>query len=592
MLSERRSRRSMSAPTFSHEELLTQTVAPEPNLARREEAVVSSARWAAWADAIGFVTELTATREEVARRAGVEEVIEPVAWKRRIGGRFGPTIELPPGTYSDDTQLRLAVSRCIRSSGRFDAETFSKIELPVFLSYGLGVGRGTRTAAQALAKRGVRWLTNFYDEKQSRYVDGGGNGAAMRIQPHVWAGNDARSGLYLRDVVADAICTHGHLRGILGASFHAVLLGQSLRSGELPEPARWRGIARYLERLPDVIRRDEDLRERWLPLWEHRTGKTLNDALTNAIAELESQVQTAAAAASEEQPFMSSYAELARRLGGLSAKTRGAGTTSAVLSLWVAWRAQADPARTLASAANLHGSDTDTIATMAGGLVGAIRPERPPGAILDEDYIVREARRCAALARGETVEDFPHPDVVDWQAPRTLADAVGRGPEGVMVAGLGSAEEMSEIIEGASSRDDGGWQWLVLWFGQSLLVKRRRDLAPLSAGALPRARPMRLALDDYQPTLDDISEPSGTAVRADDAGAPPRERQQSAALRSGEPPTTIDAAIEFVKSSGFDPGQIGSIVLALLESDAGLERAAAFLGALAEAYRATRDRGQ
>src|SRR5687767_7442698 len=100
MLSERRSRRSMSAPMSSHDELLAQKVGPEPYLARREEAVVSSARWAAWADAIGFITELTASREEVMRRAGVEAVAEPIAWRRRIGGRFGPTIELPPGTYS------------------------------------------------------------------------------------------------------------------------------------------------------------------------------------------------------------------------------------------------------------------------------------------------------------------------------------------------------------------------------------------------------------------------------------------------------------------------------------------------------------
>jgi ADP-ribosylglycohydrolase len=584
----------MSAPMSSHEDLLAESVGSQQSLDRREEAVVSSACWAAWADAIGFVTELAASREELVRRAGVETVAEPIAWKRRIGGRFGPTIELPPGTYSDDTQLRLAVSRCLRSSGRFDAETFSKIELPVFLSYGLGVGRGTRAAAQALAKRGVRWLTNFFDEKQARYVDGGGNGAAMRIQPHVWAGNESRSSLYLRDVVADAICTHGHPRGILGASFHAVLLGQSLRAGEIPEPEKWRGIARYLERLPDLIQRDEDLRGRWLPLWEQHAGRTLSEAVTNAIAELESQVQTAATAALEDQPFMSGYAELARRLGGLSAKTRGAGTTSAVLSLWVAWRAQSDPARTLAGAANLLGSDTDTVASMAGALVGAVHRERPPGAILDEEYIVREARRCSALARGESVEDFPHPDVVDWQAPRTLADAAGRGPEGIMLAGLGGAEEMSEIIEGASSRDDGGWQWLSLWFGQSVLAKRRRDLAQLPPSALPRVRPMRLALDDYRPTLDDTSDlgfDDTSRARADHATtSPPVESEQAVTERITAPPGSLDAALELVKSRRFDPEEIGTIVLALLEGDAGLERAATFLGALAEAYRTRRNR--
>jgi ADP-ribosylglycohydrolase len=584
----------MSAPMSSHDDLRAERAGSAPNLALREEAVVSSACWAAWADAIGFVTELAASREEVARRAGVEAVAEPIAWRRRIGGRFGPTVELPAGTYSDDTQLRLAVSRCIRSSGRFDVETFSKIELPVFLVYGLGVGRGTRAAAQALAKRGVRWLTNFYDEKQTRYVDGGGNGAAMRIQPHVWAGHEARSSLYLRDVVADAICTHGHPRGILGASFHAVLLGQSLRGGEIPEPAKWRGIARYLERLPDLIRRDEDLRERWLPLWEQRTGKTLTEAFKTAIAELESQVQAAAATAFEEQPFMSTYAELARRLGGLSAKTRGAGTTSAVLSLWVAWRAQADPAGTLVAAANLLGSDTDTVVSMAGALIGAVHPERPPGLILDEAYVVDEARRCAALARGEVVEDFPHPDVVDWQAPRTLVDAVGRGPDGIMLAGLGGAAEVSEIIEGSSSRDDGGWQWLELWFGQRVLAKRRLNLAPLPPGSFPYVRPLRLTLDDHpQPVLDHLDEPAGTdplLANSGVASSPTRALDDDGVKTAAEPPGRLDAALEQVKSHHFDPEQIGTIILALLEGEGGLEQSAVFLGALAEAYRTARDR--
>jgi ADP-ribosylglycohydrolase len=101
-------------------------------------------------------------------------------WRRRIGGKFGVEIDLPAGVYSDDTQLRLATARAIRGSGRFDVEAFSKIELPVFLAYELGAGRGTRSAAAELGKRSVRWSNNLFDRNGADYVAGGGNGAAMR----------------------------------------------------------------------------------------------------------------------------------------------------------------------------------------------------------------------------------------------------------------------------------------------------------------------------------------------------------------------------------------------------------------------------
>jgi len=99
----------------------------------RELAVVNSALWAASGDALGWITEL-ARDGAVQERAGVEKVTEPVAWKRLVGGRFGVKIPFPPGTYSDDTQLRLAVCRAIRGNGVFDAEAFARVELTIWQS--------------------------------------------------------------------------------------------------------------------------------------------------------------------------------------------------------------------------------------------------------------------------------------------------------------------------------------------------------------------------------------------------------------------------------------------------------------------------
>ena len=95
-----------------------------------------AALWAAYGDALGWISELTDSAG-LRRRTGDKPLTEPVAWRRRIGGRSGVTASLPQGCYSDDTQLRLATSRAIRSDA-FDVEAFAKVELPVWLSYGLG----------------------------------------------------------------------------------------------------------------------------------------------------------------------------------------------------------------------------------------------------------------------------------------------------------------------------------------------------------------------------------------------------------------------------------------------------------------------
>src|SRR2546425_10102720 len=114
-------------------------------------AILNSALWAAYGDALGFITEL-ADRSTLRRRTGMSEVHEAIPWKRGVGGKYGATVELPAGCYSDDTQLRLATSRAIRGDGYFDVESFAKIELPVWLSYSLGGGTSTKAAASGLSR--------------------------------------------------------------------------------------------------------------------------------------------------------------------------------------------------------------------------------------------------------------------------------------------------------------------------------------------------------------------------------------------------------------------------------------------------------
>lgn len=485
-------------------------VIPEPSTS---SPVVRSALWAAWGDALGFPAEL-ADERMFQRRLDGEPDGRQRSWSRRIGGRMGPTVDLPAGCTSDDTQLRLAVGRCVRVSSRFDAEAFSKIELPIFLSYQLGAGRGTKAAARALSRRSTRWFSNFFDVRGARYVDGGGNGAAMRVQPHVWAARDAKPDSYLVPLLRDVVCTHGHPRAILGAALHALALATTLHEGAVPQPERWTGMVAYLARVEELLRADDVLGERWVPVWENASGRPLGEAIPGAVAELNLQVQQAAATTARLQAGASServYTELARALGALDPPTRGAGTVSAVLALWLAWTFRSRPVDGLRLSAELLGSDTDTVATMAGALLGAVASQEPPEPLLDRDLIASEARRLESLAHGERLDSFSHPDPMHWQPPSNLSDALGCLGDNPAVAGLGPVRLLSDPIAG-KGKPPGLWQWVLTDYGQHLLIKRRAELTNLPETANPRPRIAadqrngEIGLMSLAPTL----EPSGS----------------------------------------------------------------------------------
>ena len=80
---------------------------PDPSSAyeKRRARTQKAALWAAYGDALGWISEMTDSAG-LRRRTGGRALTEPVAWKRRIGGRSGVTASLPKGCYSDDTPIR------------------------------------------------------------------------------------------------------------------------------------------------------------------------------------------------------------------------------------------------------------------------------------------------------------------------------------------------------------------------------------------------------------------------------------------------------------------------------------------------------
>ena len=205
--------------------------------------MVSSALWAAAGDALGWMTEL-ADEETVSYRTGKRSIEGTVEWKRRIGGRFGPTVVLPAGTYSDDTQLRLSVSRAIRGTGEFDVEAFAKVELPVlailFAWCRTRNDRGGNETLPSQASLGSR--TSFRSARRWRILYRGWERSCLRAQPHVWKSKSTTASMkFAADVLRDVRLQHtdtpiGLRRGSRSFAAHA------LEARTLPSANKWKDL--------------------------------------------------------------------------------------------------------------------------------------------------------------------------------------------------------------------------------------------------------------------------------------------------------------------------------------------------------------
>lgn len=474
----------------------------------RVERTINSMLWAAWADAVGFISELVDDKG-LKRRTRGAPLDQPLKWTRRVGGRSGVDAELPAGCWSDDTQLRMAVSRTIGARG-FDVEAFAKIELPVWPAYALGGGRASKAAAANLCKADTLWYANTFDG----WVNAGGNGAAMRIQPHVWATVDLVHG-YQRDVVADAITTHGHPRAIVGALFHAGTLAYALRQGRTPDAGACLEVADEIAPMVGLLDTD-----RYLSMWKARreqaVGQGFDKEWASTVTELVAAIDVVKGAAS--------YEVVINALRLRQEDQRGSGLLTPVAAVFLA--GDNSPIRSsLLTSVNAIGTDTDTIATMAGAILGAARPhEGLPSPVLDEEYLIKEAMRLGAIAKGEQAEQQSYPDLLRWVAPQTQADALVEGQTGeLIVEGLGRATDIGRPVI-RTPRGDFAWQWVQVSFGQTLLIKRRTELRSLSPtnGLAPAPSPptttrSRPAEKQVGPTASKSQRPRDRGVDLDSA---------------------------------------------------------------------------
>ena len=509
----------------------------------------ASALWGAYGDALGFVSELTDV-DGLFRRTRGQPLDRSLHWPRRIGGRSGVVVELPPGTYSDDTQLRLATSRAI-SRGGFDVEAFAKVELPVWPCYALGGGKSTKAAAGRLARPGTAWFSNAYPG----WLEAGGNGAAMRVQPHVWASHDLKPHSYLADVIRNSVCTHGNIRGLAGAALHAGTLAIALKTGSLPTPDDLPELLDVIAQCPDAVQEDAELDELWRPAWERALGTTLVRAWDAAMREVVDALEPVQKITRTSGDRARAYGDLLTALNLFDPPNRGNAVSTAAVALGLGWL-EPDPEAAMIIAANAVGSDTDTIATMAGCLLGAASGKEPSQELLDRELIASDAERVARIAQGLDEPGHRYPDLLHWVAPKTQADGLVQTPRGPMVLGLGYAVDMlGEPIPAPTG--NASWQWLRLRSSQTVLIKRRQKLPRIREG-LPDERDDEAGRKTPSTVSRQSGESGGSPVTSVVDQAPGRQSPRSSRTEAN-PPRDVDRAVAWLEEKRYSDAAIAFV---------------------------------
>jgi ADP-ribosylglycohydrolase/catechol 2,3-dioxygenase-like lactoylglutathione lyase family enzyme len=406
------------------------------NLTLRDKA--RAAFWGAAAgDALGWPQEMPA--RQVANRGEDRDasVGSFKTWQRRSGGRFMPHQEtIRAGEYSDDTQLLLCTARAIVHGGNW-LQHLAFVELPTWSAYERGGGGATKRAVEILANGNLPWSDEIDVERRQQYFNAGGNGVAMRILPHSLKG--AHDDNFLptsKAIFLNGICTHGHPRALIGALLYGYVAWRAFRHsgtlsyGYLLDSAIEDSFA--WSALPSVSPLDE---------WRHSANKVLNrelqDLWSDTVGEIRNLLDTAvsgikAGALAIDNRVLSD-------LGCLDRKMNGAGTITAVASIYLASKYAPDPQHGLIEAAFCKGADTDTLASMTGALLGAVGGldwlQTYRNQLQDESYLETLAEQVA------TVSNTP-----DWDETLTKVTAKPKSAINRFTQGLSRSEEGEGLV--------------------------------------------------------------------------------------------------------------------------------------------------
>ena len=310
-------------------------------------------------DALGWPNELRSKNR--AKKPKVSDHF--TEWTRSSSNPRWHDEKILPGEYSDDTQLTLSVARSMIAGGW--EKFFAEKELPFWLNYERGGGGALLRAAKSY-KGG---LPPWQSRDARKYFNAGGNGAAMRILPHVIATAKTPdvAGL-MREVVRDAIITHGHPRAILGATCYAYALDHLLRRETTLE---------YGELVTVVIDGQKDwgaafnpeVFDQWLEIAQRHLDYDFSVEWENTRVNMVRQLEFIKA--SLKKGLLLDDTKVLTSLECFG-KASGAGDVAVLSAIYLTSKYANNPTLGIKVPAFLFGADTDTIASITGGLLGML----------------------------------------------------------------------------------------------------------------------------------------------------------------------------------------------------------------------------
>lgn len=366
-----------------------------------------SIKLAAIGDALGWMTEFEKNSKDLENKYGVSFINKFFDWRKKVGGRFyGYEDDIKAGSYSDDTQLLLSVARSIKEDGAVDQNYFSKIELPNWLLYARGAGRTIKNAARKIERKSATWNNNFFTFKAGKttidYRESGANGAAMRILPIALA-NFGDMDKIKKEIFSNSIITHGHPRAIAGAMLYGIAIDIILQLS--PEKFDYTTFLTMMGKdihakmsIPFI---DGNELKAWEIEWNKKdNGIVFKVLYDDVVSEVQQYLRDTYKYIKED---ISDFEALSK-LGCYKYETKGSGVSTVIAGIYFVCKYSNEPLKSIENAVNSIGTDTDSIAAFAGGLVGALNgqkiiPERWK-TVQDINYLDKISERLLEISEG------------------------------------------------------------------------------------------------------------------------------------------------------------------------------------------------
>jgi ADP-ribosylglycohydrolase/predicted enzyme related to lactoylglutathione lyase len=351
---------------------------------------------AAVGDALGWPQEMPWNRLDKPKNSSQQTFNNRFQqWSHKAGGKYYPHEEvILAGEYTDDTQLLLCTARSLLY-GKDWWKHFTQRELPTWNCYERGGGGATKRATKQWLDGKQPWSSST-DKDREKYFDAGGNGVAMRVLPHCILGaTETDFSNVARNIAANGVCTHGHPRALVGALAYGFAVWVALReTATLQYGALIERVLVEIKSwsvLPDL----QDICPTWKNAVLEFSGGGYEESWETTVTEMEQLLKDCQKGM--KRGALSVEQEVLTKLGCFEKKVKGAGTVGAAASIFLASRYAVDPLAGVIEAAFASGADTDTIASMTGGLLGAIAGvewlQHYADRVQDSEYIKKLAER-------------------------------------------------------------------------------------------------------------------------------------------------------------------------------------------------------